>query len=174
MGTPGIHSVTAVTTTSVISSRAPSRLVPSVAGPKLNRTESALTPESEPISSRTQAMGTPGIRPVTAVTTLSVIPYSCTRRLPSRRRPAGGASEGGVSSGGMSADPGQRVPDQQVDDAGAAESGLEQHDAGLVRGDVADDRGLRAERMRAQRGQGVIGLPAVDDRDHPALAGHVH
>src|SRR5690348_5134550 len=169
MGTPGIHSVTAVTTTSVISSRAPSRLVPSVAGPKLNRTESALTPESEPISTRTKAMGTPGIRSVTAVTTLSVIPYSCTRRLPSRRRPAGGASEGGVSSGGVSsggvssggvssggvssggvsADPGQRVPDQQVDDAGAAESGLEQHDAGLVRGDVADDRGLLPERMRA-------------------------
>src|SRR5262249_33326952 len=106
-------------------------------------------------------MGTPGIRSVTAVTTLSVIPYSCTRRLPSRRLPAGGASVGGVSVGGasvggvlsgglsvggLSADSGQRVPDQQVDDPGAAECGLEQHDAGLVRGDVADDRGLLAER----------------------------
>src|SRR5262245_64654633 len=113
-------------------------------------------------------MGTPGIRSVTAVTTLSVIPYSCTRRLPSRRLPAGGVSAGGVSaggvsaggmaSGGASADPRQRVPDQQVDDPGAAESGLEQHDPGLVRGDLADDRGLLAERMRAQRGQGAVGL----------------
>src|SRR6266496_3061784 len=96
-----------------------------------------------------------GIRSVTAVTTLSVIPYSCTWRL---RRV------------GTSADPGQRVADQQVDDPGAAEGGLEQHDAGLVRRDAADDGGLLAERMRAQRRQRPVGLLPVHDRDELALA----
>src|SRR5712692_5368172 len=110
---------------SVISRRAPCRSVPSVTRSKQNRTESATTPDSAPISSRTQVIRAPGSRPVTASMTSSVIASSCTILL---------------SLG--SADTRQRVADQQVDDSGPAEGGLQQYDAGRVIGDVPDDRGL--------------------------------
>ena len=46
------------------------------------------------------------------------------------------------------ADAGQRVADEHVDDAGAAEGGREQHEAGRVVPDRADDGGAGAERVR--------------------------
>src|SRR5580704_9633489 len=143
---------------SVISKRAPSRLVPSVTRSKQNRTESATTPDSAPISRRTQVILASGRRSVTASTTLSVMASSCTVclafGLPRRRwwEPA-------------SADAGERIAHQQVDDPGTAEGGLELHDARGVRGDVADDGRLTAERMRAQRLQGTVGGFAGRDGD---------
>src|ERR1700753_2627510 len=120
---------------SEISSRAPSRLVPSVTRSKQNRTESATTPDRAPISSRTQVIRASGRRPVTASTTPSVMASSCTAialsqfagRVFAGRGLAGRLSAGRIWVGGLdeSADPRQRVADQQVDDPGAAERGLE-------------------------------------------------
>src|ERR1700690_2301828 len=137
---------------SLISGRAPCMLVPSVARSKQNRSESGTTPDSAPISSRTQVTLASGSRPVTWSTTPSMIASSCM----------------------ASADAGQRVADQQVDDPGPAEGRLELHDARRVVGNPADDGRPLAERVRAQGRDRGVGLIAVHDGDETALAGHVH
>src|SRR5579875_303510 len=73
-----------------------------------------------------------------------------------------------------SADPRQGIADQQVDDPGPAERGLEPDHAGGVVRDVADDRRLLTERVRAQRVQRPAGVGIVDDGDEAPLACHVH
>ncbi len=72
------------------------------------------------------------------------------------------------------ADPRQRIADQQVHDPGAAERGLQLDEPRQFLPYVPDDRGLLAERVAAQRGERMIGLPARYDRDQAAFAGHVH
>src|ERR1700691_3541786 len=143
----------------MISSAAPSRSVPSVTRSKQNRSESATTPESAPISSRTQVTLAPGRRWVTASTRPSVMASSCTCWL-------------AFVSG--SADPGQRVADQQVHDPGAAERCLQLDDAGWLRCHPADDGRVRALRMRPQCGERGLRAVVIHHGDEPALAGHVH
>ncbi len=89
-------------------------------------------------------------------------------------------NDGGISLGqaviaaARLADPRQRVTHQQVHDPRPAERGLDLDDPRLFGPDVADHRGLVAERMGAQRGHRAVRVAAGHHRDQAALARHVH
>src|SRR6202050_825097 len=137
----------------MMSRLAPSRFVPSVTRSKQNLTESATTPESAPISRRTEVILASGSRSVTAATTPSVIASSCIFQSANSR---------------------QRITHEEVNDPGAAERRAELDDALGLGDDVPDDRRLRTGGMRAQGTKRDVGDRAFDHHHHPALAGNVH
>src|SRR6202050_4833116 len=134
----------------MMSRLAPSRFVPSVTRSKQNLTESATTPESAPISRRTEVILASGSRSVTAATTPSVIASSCIFQSANSR---------------------QRITHEEVNDPGAAERRAELDDALGLGDDVPDDRRLRTRGRRAQgtkraRGGSVHGVDA-EQRGRP-------
>src|ERR1700722_6517156 len=153
-----------------ISSVAPSRLVPSVTRSKQNLSEFATTPDSAPISSRTQVTRWPGRRSVTASTRPSVMASSCTAVL-LLLGCCGGQVYVGTSG---SADPRQRVADQQVDDAGTAECRLELDNAGRLGRHSPDDVRVAPLRMRPQRRKRSLPVLRADNRHEASFTGHVH